>query len=68
MLAVQLGGYDVANHWLGLMLGGGILWAILGYFLAGSKGNGCWGCGLGCLLGPFGILIAMLLPDQRHRF
>jgi hypothetical protein len=65
MLAVQLGNYYLSDPWLGVLLGGGILWAILGYFLAGSKGNGCWGCGLGLILGPFGLLIAMLLPNRR---
>jgi hypothetical protein len=54
-------------YWVGSgLVGGGILWAILGYFLAGTKGNGCWGCGLGCLLGPIGLLIAMLIPPSRR--
>lgn len=54
--------------WGSWLVGGGILWAILGFFLARTKGNGAWGCGLGCLLGPLGILIAMLIPDARRRF
>ncbi|MCH7471866.1 hypothetical protein IIA79_02820 [bacterium] len=66
MLAVEFGSYHVADSWLGVFIGGGILWAILGYFLAGTKGNGCWGCGLGCLLGPLGILLAMLIPASRR--
>lgn len=67
MLAIGFGHYVFPNYWLGVLLGGGVLWAILGYFLGETKGNGCWGCGLGCILGPFGILITMLIPDQRGR-
>jgi hypothetical protein len=44
---------------------GGLLMAIIGYFVAATKGNGCWGCGLGCLLGPIGIIIALLIPPRR---
>jgi len=67
MLAAHYFGYDVPNYWLGILLGGNVVWAIIGYFLAGTKNNGCWGCGLGCILGPFGLLISMLIPDQRNR-
>ena len=66
MLAVQLGNYVVADPVAAWFFTGSVLFGILGYFLAGTKGNGCWGCGLGCLLGPFGVLIAMLLPNQRR--
>lgn len=52
-------------HWIQLLLGGGILMAILGFFVANTKGNGCWGCCLGFFLGPIGILIAMLIPERR---
>jgi hypothetical protein len=58
------------HYWWGILGGGGglfLLCGILGYFLAGTKGNGCWGCGLGCLLGPIGLIIALLIPDQRGR-
>jgi hypothetical protein len=54
------------EHWIGVLIGGNILWAIVGYFVAATKGNECWGCGLGCLLGPLGILIAILIPQARR--
>ena len=66
MLAVQLFGHVIADRVMIWFFSGSLLFGILGYFLAGTKGNGCWGCGLGCILGPFGLLIAMLLPDQRR--
>ena len=56
----------MADHWVGVLIGGGLLWAIIGYLVASTKGNGCWGCSLGCLLGPLGILIAMLIPAARR--
>lgn len=56
------------GDWIRLLIGGGVLWAIIGFFVAGTKGNSCWGCGLGCLLGPLGILIAMLIPHARDRW
>ncbi|MBN2082085.1 hypothetical protein JW859_07740 [bacterium] len=43
---------------------GGILMAILGFFVGNTKGNGCWGCGLGCFLGPIGIIITLLIPKN----
>lgn len=49
----------------GWIASGSLLFGILGYFLAGTKGNGCWGCLLGLLLGPLGLLIAMLIPGRR---
>ena len=52
------------TEWAGVITGGGLLFAILGFLVANTKGNGCWGCGLGCLLGPLGILIAMLIPKN----
>jgi hypothetical protein len=54
-------------YWAGGLATGGLIFAIIGYFVAGTKGNGCWGCGLGCLLGPIGILIAVLIPDASKR-
>jgi hypothetical protein len=50
---------------IALMTTGGLLMAIIGYFVGNTKGNGCWGGGLGCLLGPIGIIIALLMPDNR---
>jgi hypothetical protein len=47
----------------GLVLG--ILFAFLGSLLAGRKGNGLAGAVLGLLLGPIGIIIALLLPAQK---
>ena len=67
MLAVNYLGYDMPAYMPSVLVSGGVLMAILGYLLAGTKGNAWWGCGLGCILGPIGILIAMLLPDQRNR-
>jgi hypothetical protein len=59
--------YCSDHPWVPLAFGGGgLLMALIGYFVAGTKGNGCWGCGLGCLLGPIGVIIAMLIPDRRH--
>lgn len=52
------------TEWAGVLTGGGLFFAILGFLVANTKGNGCWGCGLGCLLGPLGILIAMLIPKN----
>jgi len=57
--------YEQHPVWVNSLLSGGVLMAIIGYFVARMKGNGCWGCGLGCLLGPVGIIIAALLPDRR---
>lgn len=44
---------------------GGILWGIIGLLIASTKGRSGWGCCLGCLLGPFGLLLAMLMPRER---
>lgn len=68
MLAVLEGYYAYYGEhpWIPWVFGGGgLLMGIIGYFAAGTKGNGCWGCGLGCLLGPVGVIIAMLIPDRR---
>jgi hypothetical protein len=51
--------------WSVYLTSGGLLFAVIGYFLAGTRGNGCWGCFLGFLLGPLGLLIAMLIPERR---
>ena len=45
--------------------GGGLLWAIIAYFIGEQKGNGCLGCLLGFILGPFGILITALIGRNR---
>jgi hypothetical protein len=45
--------------------GGGILWGIIGLLIASTKGRSGWGCCLGCLLGPFGLLLTLLMPDDR---
>lgn len=50
---------------IGWIASGSLLFGILGYFIAGTKGNGCWGCILGLLLGPLGLLIAILIPRNR---
>lgn len=50
---------------IGWIASGSLLFGIIGYFLAGTKGNGCWGCLLGLILGPLGLLIAMLIPGRR---
>ena len=45
--------------------GGSILWGIIGLIIASTKGRSGWGCCLGCLLGPFGLLLTMLMPEDR---
>jgi hypothetical protein len=50
--------------WAAIITSGGLLMALIGYFVGATKGNGCWGCGLGCVLGPIGILIAVLMPKN----
>lgn len=50
---------------LGWLASGSLLFGIIGYFVAGTKGNSCFGCLLGLILGPIGILIAVLLPRNR---
>jgi len=52
------------TEWGAVLLSGGLLMAVLGFFIGGTKGNGCWGCGLGCLLGPIGIIITLLMPKN----
>jgi hypothetical protein len=59
--------WGVSDHvWLGVLCGGGVLWAILGLIFAGRNGNGCWGCFLGAILGPVGLLISLLIPPARR--
>lgn len=48
-------------HWPYWFFGGGLLWALISYFVGNTKGQGCQGCLLGALLGPFGLLITALL-------
>lgn len=55
---------DANWYWPVGLATGSLLFGILGYFLAGTKGNGCWGCLLGLILGPIGLLIAMLIPRR----
>ena len=50
---------------LGWLASGSLLFGIIGYFVAGTKGNSCLGCLLGLILGPIGILIAILIPKNR---
>ena len=52
------------TEWGAVLVGGGLLMAILGFFIGNTKGNGCWGCGLGFILGPLGIIIAILMPRR----
>ena len=54
------------QSWLPWIFGGGLLWAIIAYFVGETKGNGCLGCILGFVLGPFGILITALLGRNRE--
>jgi hypothetical protein len=54
----------VPDHWLAIAVGGNILWAILGLIFAGRNGNGCWGCLLGAIIGPLGLLISLLIPPS----
>lgn len=57
-LAVEMGT-------IGWLASGSLLFGIIGFFVAGTKGNSCWGCILGLILGPIGLLIAMLIPRDR---
>jgi len=42
--------------------------ATLGYFCGRTRGHGAMGAVLGVILGPIGIVIAMLLPPPRPRY
>ena len=53
------------DPWVVWFTTGGILWGILGLIIASTKGRSGWGCCLGCLLGPFGLLLTMLMPEDR---
>lgn len=53
------------QSWLPWIFGGGLLWGIIAYFVGEKAGNGCLGCILGLLLGPFGILITALMNRGR---
>jgi hypothetical protein len=48
-------------HWHFWFFGGGLIWALISYFVGNTKGHGCLGCFLGAILGPFGLLITALL-------
>ena len=41
--------------------------AVVGYFCAATRGRGGVGAFLAVLLGPIGIIIALLLPPTRPR-
>jgi len=53
------------HGWYPLIITGSLLFALLGWLVGNTKGHGCLGCGLGCLLGPIGILIAALLGGRE---
>lgn len=44
------------------LLAVGVVFGVIGAMVAGTKGNAGMGFLCGFLLGPFGILIAMLIP------
>jgi hypothetical protein len=54
------------EHYWAILVGGNIFWAILGLIFAGRNGNGCWGCLLGLIIGPLGLIIALLIPSARR--
>jgi len=58
MAALFINGYYGFWPWF---FGGSILWGIIGLVIASTKGRSGWGCCLGCLLGPFGLLLTMLM-------
>jgi len=43
---------------------GGLIFALISWFVGNTKGHGCLGCFLGFILGPFGILITALLGPR----
>ena len=45
-------------------LAAGVVFGCIGAWAAGTKGNGSAGLVLGFLLGPLGLLIAMLIPAK----
>lgn len=45
----------------------GVICGILGGSIGSTKGQYSLGFMLGLLLGPFGLLIAVLLPDARSK-
>ena len=48
-------------HWF---FSGSLLFGIISWFVGNTRGNGCLGCILGLLLGPFGLLITVLVPRK----
>lgn len=46
------------------VLGGALVCAVIGMIAAGTKGNGLAGFAWGFLLGPLGILIAIIIPEN----
>jgi hypothetical protein len=55
---------DIESFWVFGLLAGALVCGILGMVVASGKGNGGMGFVLGLLLGPLGILIAVLLPRK----
>lgn len=49
------------------LLAVGAVFGVIGALVAGTKGNGGAGFLLGFLLGPIGILIAMLIPASEKK-
>lgn len=45
--------------------GGNLLMGILAYLVGERQGNGCLGCFLGIILGPFGLIITALMGRNR---
>ena len=43
---------------------GGLICAIIGFFLGARNNASCWGCILGLLLGPIGLIITVLIPRR----
>jgi hypothetical protein len=58
--------YGVPDHVWAVLTTGSVLFAILGLIFAGRNGNGCWGCFLGGILGPLGLIISLLIPPSRR--
>jgi hypothetical protein len=53
-------------NWPYWFFGGSLLWGIIAWLVGNGKGNGCLGCILGLLLGPFGLLITALLGARNR--
>jgi hypothetical protein len=66
MLELALAGQYAAyvSYWP-WFFSGGLLFALISWFVGNTKGHGCLGCILGGLLGPFGLLITALLGPRN---